>query len=151
MRNNDFEGPMSEPVRFPIQARRPDSISRDPVLAIEIDAIKLAADKVGPWHHFLLPSSAGWRLRSYFNRKPIAARLLSRSAVPSSLTGDTRLLGVAVGDVELDGEKIELSSNLLGGGWYGLEKGFRWTNGAGEITIGNACRLSIHIAVTVHY
>jgi hypothetical protein len=60
-------------------------------------------------------------------------RLCSRQFVPAQLLPDsidTRLLGVAVQRLEIDGQERDAQSDL---GWYEAEAGLRWTDGDAEI------------------
>jgi hypothetical protein len=59
-------------------------------------------------------------------------RLRSRQARPSDMfadSADTRLLGVAVGRIAVDGMPWEASDPEAHGGWHRAERDWRWTDG----------------------
>ena len=77
-------------------------------------------------------------------------RLLSRSFVPSQLladASDTRPLGVAIGDVCLDGKALPLGDAAFRSGWYTPESQWRWTNGDAVLDVTGARDLAFDILV----
>ena len=73
-------------------------------------------------------------------------RLRSRSAVPAHLlpdNADTRVLGVAIARLRLDGVPVPLDGPALGDGWLPPEPGLRWTSGAATLRTDGARRLEI--------
>ncbi len=87
----------------------------------------------------------------------VSAVLVSRTARPSDRTpwcGDRRVLGVAVGAVQVDGVPLALES--LTQGWHAAERAgercWRWTNGAASINLpGDAAVLDVLITATLPY
>ena len=85
------------------------------------------------------------------------ATLVSRTARPSDRMpwcGDRRLLGVAVGFVQVDGVAVALET--LSDGWHAAEHNdgqrWRWTNGAAAISLpGHAAVLDVTITATLPY
>lgn len=68
--------------------------------------------------------------------------LRSNSGVLAQLMpgiGDGRLLGVAVAELRVDGQAIDLAAEVFGPGFYGPERhedhGWRWTNGAAQLVL----------------
>jgi hypothetical protein len=86
-----------------------------------------------------------------------SATLVSRTARPSDRApwcGDRRVLGVAVGVVQVDGVRLELEA--LTEGWHAAEwagaRCWRWTNGAATIRLpGHAAVLDVMITATLAY
>ena len=64
-------------------------------------------------------------------------------------SNDTRLLGVAVRAMALDGVTLALDDSRLGAGWHEREKDLRWTDGEGVLEIGGAGVVEIWLAATV--
>jgi hypothetical protein len=72
--------------------------------------------------------------------------LVSLTHVPAHVraeSDDTRMLGVAVAGVWLDGRR--LSRLALEEGWHAAEPGHRWSDGAGVIPLAGARRLGIRL------
>ncbi|HET9019805.1 MAG TPA: Hint domain-containing protein, partial [Acetobacteraceae bacterium] len=83
-----------------------------------------------------------------------AVRVLTRSFVPAHLAGpggDARRLGVAVGQVHLDGEALALDDARLGPGWHAPESGWRWTTGEAVIATGGAREIALQLAIAGRY
>ena len=114
--------------------RRAAPATEDADIALEVGGRVLRPRLRRGWLDFDLPAGAalGW--------------LLSRTHRPCDrLAGsdDTRWLGVSVSALRRDGARIPLSA--LGEGWYGLETGWRWTDGRAAIELRGARRLSIRL------
>ncbi len=74
--------------------------------------------------------------------------LASEAGVPREAgeSHDPRQLGVALAALALDGVPVALDDARLGDGWYGVEAGWRWTDGAGMIRVAGARLLSLRLA-----
>ncbi|MDF0491408.1 Hint domain-containing protein [Sphingomonas sp. H39-1-10] len=99
-------------------------------LAIEADGVNiLPVLAEGNRYRFDLPAASSLILRS--NSAVLA------HVVPT--IGDGRLLGVAVADLHIDGEPVDLDAALFGKGFLAVERhegiGWRWTNGAGVLAL----------------
>ena len=74
-------------------------------------------------------------------------RLVSRRVRPCEAragTEDTRLLGIAVSALTLDGKALATDDPRLRAGWHDVEEGgIRWTNGNAEIAVGEARLLTM--------
>ena len=87
------------------------------------------------------------------------ARLLSRIAIPAETTADRddhRRLGIAIARLWFDGVPVALDDPRLGAGWYKREcdedgEEWRWTNGAGQLTVGAARLIEAEIAMSETY
>jgi hypothetical protein len=72
--------------------------------------------------------------------------LVSLTHVPAHVraeSDDTRVLGVAVAGIWIDGRRESL--RRLGEGWHAAEPGHRWTDGAGVIPLRGARRLVLRL------
>jgi hypothetical protein len=81
-------------------------------------------------------------------------RLASRTWVPAHMRpqeSDTRVLGVAIAYLALDGRQVALDSPALAQGWLPPEPDWRWTNGAGVVPVAGARVLAFDIAMTGEY
>ena len=104
------------------------------------------------WQHgAVLPAERDGRvLRVRLGAGAGAVVLTSRTWVPSWTTpegDDTRVLGVAVSRLWLDGREASLDSPALGAGWYPAEAGWRWTDGVAEIAVAGARELAVELAM----
>jgi hypothetical protein len=114
------------------------AVTREAELRLAVGAEEIWPTARGRWHRFVLP--AGTR----------TARLRSRCGVPAEMGpggGDTRVLGVAVSGLRLDG-----GDPALGDGWYAPEDGsWRWTDGEAEIVAAGGRVLEVEVAMTGLY
>lgn len=81
-------------------------------------------------------------------------QLISRTWVPAQMRPDdrdTRVLGVAIAGLWIDGRKRDLDSSCLGAGWHKPEPAWRWTSGAGGIAAAGGRSLWIDVAMTGSY
>jgi hypothetical protein len=102
----------------------------------------------------LSPTIAGstWRTRLHSTVRSV--RFVSRTWVPAHATADeddTRLLGIAVTNIRLDGEAIALDDPSLTSGWHTAEQGWRWTNGDTRLRVANALELAFDVVITGNY
>ncbi len=117
-------------------------IIRDPAVSLEIAGARMAPEHFGDRLCFALPGEIA------------EARLVSRCYVPSETeaeSDDCRRLGVAVSALWLDGDAVPLDSPRLGAGWNAPETAWRWTDGAGAITLAGARTLEIRLCITGRY
>jgi hypothetical protein len=75
--------------------------------------------------------------------------LTSDAGVPRDAgeSPETRLLGVAIRGMALDGVAIPLDDARFGSGWHAAEEGWRWTDGAGAIRVAGARLVSLRLAM----
>jgi hypothetical protein len=81
-------------------------------------------------------------------------RLASRIWVPAQMhpdEADPRHLGVAVGNLWLDGREVSLASPALVGGWHAPEQSGRWTDGDGVLAVAGARPLAFKLTMTGTY
>jgi hypothetical protein len=81
-------------------------------------------------------------------------RLTSRATVPAFVlpgTIDTRVLGVGVTALALDGAPLPLDGDALAEGWLAPEAGIRWTEGTASLRVGGARRLDVGMAALLRY
>jgi len=81
-------------------------------------------------------------------------RLASRTWVPAHMRpreNDTRLLGVAVARLMLDGRDVALDSPALAQGWHKAEPDWRWTDGHGVLPVAGARVLAFDLAMVGDY
>jgi hypothetical protein len=81
-------------------------------------------------------------------------RLASRTWVPAHMRpreNDTRLLGVAVSRLTLDGRDVALDSPALAQGWHPAEPDWRWTDGDGVLPVARARVLAFDLAMVGEY
>ena len=64
---------------------------------------------------------------------------------------DERRLGVAIGALWLDGVGLALDDARLGSGWHAPEGGWRWTDGAAELDVRGARRLTLRVVTVGRY
>jgi len=89
-------------------------------------------------------SRAGARWRVALPAGATLVCLASRSWVPAHMrphARDTRVLGVAIGWLALDGREVALDSPALARGWHPPEAGWRWTDGAALLPLPRGVRL----------
>jgi hypothetical protein len=88
---------------------------------------------------------------------PVAARLAlaSPAAAPLHLVpgaSDTRRLGVAVSELRVDGQVLDLASDALGAGFHPLEShgdlAWRWTDGAADLALAGPALLEVTLHMT---
>ena len=102
-----------------------------------------------------LPIRATGRVRAV--RLPAAAatvRLVSRRWVPAQMRAsdaDTRVLGVAVSRLWLDGREVSLDSPGLAAGWHGPEARWRWTDGDAALAVQGAREIAFEVAMAGTY
>ena len=85
-----------------------------------------------------------------------AARLALRSTRtrPADLdpaSDDTRLLGIALTALRIDGEDIALDDPRLSAGWLASEGGLRWSGGAGMIDVSGASVVELRVGRWLRY
>jgi len=71
---------------------------------------------------------------------PGRVHLMSPSASPAETdpaSDDWRRLGVAVRAIRFDGQALALDGQAFGSGWRPAEPGWRWSDGAGELRLGD--------------
>jgi hypothetical protein len=81
-------------------------------------------------------------------------RLVSRIWVPARVLADSddaRSLGVAIGNVRLDGQGIGLHGPAFASGWLAPEAGWRWTGGDGALALAGARELAFEVVMTGSY
>ncbi len=115
--------------------------TQDPALRVLADGREVPAVREGNTWHVAIPAGAE------------RVRLLSRTWVPARMSeqSDTRVLGVALARLWLDGREASLDSPGLGAGWHAAEARWRWTDGAGEIDPTGARSLAFELAMTGTY
>ena len=118
------------------------AITTDPDLRISADGVELRAERSGRTWRIHLPSGA------------ISVRLASRRWVPAHMRADerdTRRLGVALGNIRLDGRLIALNDPRLTSGWRAPETDWRWTDGDAGIALGGVRDLEFEVAMSGDY
>ena len=130
-------GPRLARLRARLRRRLPRlgyRITRNPLLALHADGIALRPDWYGTACRVTLPAGAQ-RLT-----------LASRTARPADLdprSTDTRLLGVAVQRLRLDGADIAPDDARFTHGWLPPEPHLRWTGGAAVLDVRGVTRLEL--------
>ena len=111
--------------------------SHDPALHIRADGDIIWPEKRdGGWFDFVLPAAAQ------------KIELASRSGRPADEAAgdDKRHLGVAVLDIEIDGQRRDIGA--LRAGWHALEseagRAWRWSDGLGSLPVGGR-RISVRL------
>ncbi len=102
----------------------------------------------------LRPAIDGRRWRLELPPGTPALRLRSRAWVPGHTRpaeSDMRRLGVAIGNLRLDGAAVRLDDARLSSGWHAPEGGWRWTDGDGGIALGGARRIEFDVVMTGTY
>jgi hypothetical protein len=83
-----------------------------------------------------------------------SVRLRSRAIAPAFVlpgATDTRVLGVGVTSLALDGTPMPLNDAALGEGWLTPEAGLRWTGGSATVRVDSARRLTLGVASLLRY
>ena len=94
---------------------------------------------------------------AYVVRLPAGARtgrLRSHRTVPAWFradTDDTRVLGVAVVELSLDGATVALDDARLHAGWHDDESEWRWTDGDAAVPVAGAHVLRLRVAPLERY
>jgi hypothetical protein len=112
--------------------------------------------------HSLRPIIAGKTWRITLPPKAGTVRLVSRTWVPAHTRAgetDTRLLGVAVSRLWLDGREVSLDSPGLVSGWHAPEPAdsedaaakWRWTNGDAWLALAGVRELAFDVVMTGSY
>ncbi len=118
------------------------AVTADPGLSLCADGVFLAADWYGPACRVTLPAGAR-RLT-----------LHSRTARPADLdpaSADTRMLGVPLLRVQLDGCDTPLTNPRFGAGWLDAEDGLRWTTGAAAMDVQGVRRVELRFGDWLRY
>ena len=114
----------------------------DPDLHLLADGIRLTPVRTGDTYRFTLPDGVS------------TLRLCSRQGVPAHVRADstdTRIVGVAVRALALDGRRVALDSPLLADGWHGAEAEWRWTTGDAGLHAAGARVLDLALNPMVAY
>jgi T5SS/PEP-CTERM-associated repeat protein len=144
-----LEGPALERARR-LFLRRATALghrrTRNPALRVLPGALTgaraLPAEVAGPRWQVSLPDGLA------------EVRLVSRIWVPAHMRPhetDTRVLGVAIARLTLDGREAALDSPALAQGWHPAEPDWRWTDGAGVLPVGGARVLGFELAMVGDY
>ncbi len=115
--------------------------TRDPALRVLADSFPLRPAPGEGWHFDLPPGTR-------------AVRLASRIWVPAQMhpdEADPRRLGVALGQLWLDGREVSLASPALAGGWHAPEPAGRWTDGDARLMVNGARTLAFKLAMVGSY
>jgi hypothetical protein len=139
-------GPDVVRVRRRLIARLPalgHALTTDPRPAFLLDDAPAQARRFGEgwWSVALAPASG-------------TLRLLSRAARPADFdpaAEDTRLLGVALLALRLDGRDVALSAPIFGAGWHASEGALRWTGGDAAIDVTGARLAELRLASWIAY
>lgn len=135
------DGPLLIKARKQLLARALElgwQLKERPDLRLEANgAVLEPISVVGPRHWFVLPD------------EPTATlRLRSSSTVVNNVdpgSADGRRLGVAIGELRIDGETRDLASSCFGAGFYPRENdgctSWRWTDGDATLAIGWSARM----------
>lgn len=116
--------------------------SFDPGLAVVADGRVLPMQTDGRRRRVRLPAGVG------------AVAVVSRRFVPAEVEpagADTRVLGVGLARIALDGAMLGAADARLAGGWYPAEDGGRWTDGHGWVHAGGAASLSFEVVMVGQY
>ncbi len=116
--------------------------SRHPALRVLADGKAVAARRSGQRWEVTLPAGT------------TEVRLASRSWVPAHMRAednDTRLLGVAIARLALDGREVALDSPALAQGWNAPEPEWRWTDGTGVLPVAGARVLAFDVVMVGDY
>jgi hypothetical protein len=114
----------------------------DPALVVRVDGVAVALDPAARWHDIALPAGAA------------TVALCSRVWVPAQVdprADDTRRLGVAIGELRLDGARVGAADARLAAGWHAPEGALRWTDGAAWLHPRGARRLGFAVAMAGQY
>jgi hypothetical protein len=139
------DGPALADLRTELQAEATSlgwAITPDPDLRLLVDGRPVWPTMQDGRYVIRLPANAR------------TARLRSHRTMPAWLrpdTADTRLLGVAVTHLSLDGTAIALDDPRLGSGWHAPEGDLRWTDGDATLPVAGGQRLEIALASLERY
>jgi hypothetical protein len=139
-----WEGPQVAAVRQRLAAVAEDLgwvLTERPEVCVLADGVEIRPDVVGGLGFDLPPGTGEIRVRS---RACVPAYVM-----PGSI--DTRILGVAVTRVWLDGVALALDGANFGAGWVAAEAGLRWTQGDAVLRVGGARRLDLRLADLLRY
>jgi hypothetical protein len=125
-------------------------ITDDPGLAVIVDGHVAHAEIDGRTWRVRLPPAAR------------SVRLKSSTWIPAQTRAneqDTRSLGVAIGNLRLNGEKIGLDDPRLSSGWHAAEPAdsedaaanWRWTDGDAGLALAGVRELAFDVAITGSY
>jgi len=117
-------------------------ISDDPALRFFAGGTELRAERSGQTWRIQIPRGAP------------SLRITSRDWIPAHMRADetdTRRLGVALGNLRLDGQSIALEDPRLTSGWLAPEADWRWTDGDAGIALGGVRILEFDVAMTGDY
>ena len=132
-------------VRRALLARAPalgHRTTRDPGIAVEADGRRLPAAHRGTSWLARLPAGTA------------AVTLRSRIWTPAHRqpdSEDTRVLGVAIARLRLDGRAVALDSPALAAGWHAAEAAGRWTDGAAIIPVAGVREIGFDVAMAGQY
>ncbi|MDF0491402.1 Hint domain-containing protein [Sphingomonas sp. H39-1-10] len=126
-------GPQLVAIRETLHARAEElgwTRTEDADLVFEADGVSILPVRIdGNRYRFVLPAASTLVLKS---NSAVLAHVMPA-------LGDGRLLGVAVADLHIDGEPVDLDAALFGKGFLAVERhegiGWRWTNGAGVLAL----------------
>lgn len=118
--------------------------SEQPDLRLAADGVEIMPQhRAGNRYWFAVPAAAVLELRS---GSGVLAQL-----VPG--IGDGRRLGVAVAEIRVDGETIDLDDAAFGRGFYPAERheahGWRWTDGNAELTRALAAPAMVEVTLAM--
>lgn len=117
-------------------------VTGDPALVLLADGVRLA------------PVMARSRRVAALPPGTREVRLRSRRHVPAHVcpgSDDTRHLGIAVGQLLLDGREVALDSPALRQGWHQPEGAWRWTDGDAVMDVAGTRHLTFTLAITGRY
>ena len=116
--------------------------TEDPGLRVVADDKVVQAERHGRVWRVALPEATAH------------VRLASRVWSPAHMrpdTNDTRLLGVAVSRIWLDGLAVALDGAQLSHGWHACEHAWRWTDGDALLAVDGVHALSFELALSGCY
>jgi autotransporter passenger strand-loop-strand repeat protein len=105
------------------------AITVEPDLRCLADGVAIMPQRFGAWWCLALPN--GTRRLTLHSRR-------ARPAELDPASDDTRLLGVAVRALRLDGNDLPLDDGRFVAGWYAAEHDLRWTDGGGVLSVEGA-------------
>ena len=97
-------------------------------------------------------TEAGWRIA--LPPGTVRVRVESAVWVPAHAQAeatDTRRLGVALANIELDGCRVALDDARLGAGWHAPEPAWRWTDGDAAVNVEGCSVLGFEVVMTGRY
>ena len=117
-------------------------VTGDAGLRVVVGAREVAAEIDGASWKVGLPGTAR------------AVRLVSRRWVPAHMRpneADTRILGVAIANLRLDGRTVTLDDPRLSSGWHAAEPDWRWTDGDAGIALAGVRTVRFDVAMRGTY